>query len=373
MSPLRTHSPGIESGSNPTWELYALANRRREEHAIPNGYALAFARSPEGRRDREALREVFLAAHPSFRASTSGTRNSEGLLWLSLEGPAGASSYLRELLASAAQVQARADFPWHWRLRRATAWLRRLPDFLILGAARCGTTSLYHWLGEHPNVTRAWHKEVGFFDRSFTNGLAWYRAHFPLKFGPQRQTGEATPEYLYHPRAPERIRATLPDVKLIVLLRNPVERAHSHHQLLVRNRLETLPFDQALAREDERIASELERIGADETYAGLNWQHYSYRSRGEYADQLRRWFEYFPRDRFLILEMDALARKPDETLARILVFLDLPVGAPRVFERRHTMPRAPLDEGVRRSLQAHFEPHNRRLFELLGEDFGWTP
>ncbi|MEJ2557594.1 MAG: sulfotransferase domain-containing protein, partial [Anaerolineae bacterium] len=124
----------------------------------------------------------------------------------------------------------------HYRL--ITRFMRVLPDFLIIGAQKCGTDSLFRYLGGHPCIKLASSKEAHYFDLKFDKGINWYRSHFPLipyKYSVKRLrkqdliTGEATPYYLFHPHAPGRAAAIVPHVKLIVLLRNPADRAYSHY------------------------------------------------------------------------------------------------------------------------------------------------
>ncbi len=131
------------------------------------------------------------------------------------------------------------------------------PAFVIVGAQRGGTTSLYRYLAAHPGVLPASRKELHYFTNRHDRGPDWYRSQFPPT-PPGTITGESTPYYLFHPHAPRRLHAFAPDVKLIVLLRNPVDRAYSHYQLQVRRRHETLPFEEAIAREEERLAGELQ-------------------------------------------------------------------------------------------------------------------
>src|SRR5437763_1646364 len=125
-----------------------------------------------------------------------------------------------------------------FKLRHMTAPVRLLPDFIILGAQRAGTTSLYEYIVDHPQVGAASKKEVHFFDRHYTEGVNWYRAHFPPAVRRQRfenrtgkrfLTGEASPYYLAHPMVPERIAAVAPDARFLILLRNPIDRALSHY------------------------------------------------------------------------------------------------------------------------------------------------
>src|SRR6188508_1226206 len=125
--------------------------------------------------------------------------------------------------------------------RLDTAHLRQPPTFMIIGTQKGGTTSLHRYLDKHPDVTMALKKEVHFFDSFYFKGSDWYLAHFPLR-SEAAQTGEASPTYIFHPEAPRRVYDAFPQVKLIALLRNPVDRAYSHHQMesgggMIRSRL----------------------------------------------------------------------------------------------------------------------------------------
>ncbi len=148
------------------------------------------------------------------------------------------------------------------------------PRFLIIGAQRSGTTSRYEYRLVHPRVAPAARKEIHCFDLRFDKGMDWYRAQFPDCAG-GLVTGEASPYYVFHPHVPERVRRHLPDVKLITLLRNPVDRAYSHYQHEVRLEREPLSFEEATEREGERLDGELDRMLEDESYYSLRHQHYS--------------------------------------------------------------------------------------------------
>src|SRR5215208_8528317 len=130
-----------------------------------------------------------------------------------------------------------------WTYGKATAKLRPLPDFLILGAQKAGTTALYAYLRWHPQITGPSFKEVSFFDRHYARGERWYRAHLPMRRS--SIVGEASPSYLFHPLAPERVAQMLPNARLVALLRNPVDRAFSHYQHEVALGREPLSFEAA--------------------------------------------------------------------------------------------------------------------------------
>jgi len=265
--------------------------------------------------------------------------------------------------------------------RKLTAGSRLLPDFVVISVERGGTTSLYRYITAHPCVDPAFRKEVHYFDLNFTQGLSWYRAHFPTRWraawvfsrsGRRLLTGEASPYYLYHPRVPDRIYETLPEVRLIALLRNPVERAYSHYQLNRRQGKEPLSFEEAIGREEERLRGEYERLVQDETYYSDNHYKFGYLTRGVYVDPLTRWRERFPAERLLVLRSEDLYRDPRETLFQVNRFLGLPEWEPGYFTPYNQKPYSEIDPKTRQKLLKYFEPHNRRLYEYLGRDFGWS-
>lgn len=265
--------------------------------------------------------------------------------------------------------------------RKLTAGSRLLPDFVIISVERGGTTSLYRYITTHPCVDSAFRKEVHYFDLNFTEGLSWYRAHFPTRWRAawvlarrrhRLLTGEASPYYLYHPRVPDRIRETLPEVRLIALLRNPVERAYSHYQLNRRQGKEPLSFEEAIGSEEERLRGEYQRLVDEAGYYSEKHYKFGYLTRGVYVDPLTRWRERFPGERLLVLRSEDLYRDPRETLSQVYSFLGLPKWEPGHFKPYNQKPYSAIDPKTRQKLLDYFEPHNRRLYEYLGRDFGWS-
>lgn len=280
------------------------------------------------------------------------------------------------------------------RFRVATGRVRILPSFLVIGAQRGGTTSLFAYLRAHPAVADAaggdprlgnTTKELHFFDTWYGEGLNWYRSFFPLLpttelarlRGSNVVAGESTPYYLYHPLAPQRAAKAIPDTKLIALLRDPIERAYSHYQLMRRINREDLSFEEAVAAEDERLA----KIGdsferAHETETGreglFHHRHHSYLDRGLYAEQLERWYAHFPREQILVIRSEDMQADPRAIYSQVLDFLGLSAWSPGNFVRRNRAKYAPIDPELRRSLEERFVEPNRRLAELLGRDFGWA-
>jgi hypothetical protein len=258
---------------------------------------------------------------------------------------------------------------------RGTASLRRLPDFLLIGAKRCGSTSLHHYLQAHPDVApifpRAAHRKgVHYFDRNPGRPLSWYRAHFPIatSFRPSRLVGDASTYYFLAPGAPRLAAQIVPHAKIIVLLRDPAERAFSHYRDEVKNGHETLPFASAIAAEAHRLAPELARMAADPHYYSFVHEHLAYLSWGHYAEHLNRWLACFAREQFLVLSSEALFTDPSATLRRVTDFLGLPPGPP-VSGWYNAAPKEPHDDGTMRALRRYYAPHNERLVRLLG----WRP
>jgi hypothetical protein len=255
------------------------------------------------------------------------------------------------------------------------AWVGALPDFIIIGAQKGGTTYLYDELARHPGVVAARTKEIHFLDRYYNRGLDWYRAFFPrnLANGPEARalTGEASPGYLFHPWAAQRAYAVAPRARLIALLRNPVDRAYSHYQHEVRLGYEHLSFEAAIEQESDRLGGEAERLQADPAYDGFNHRHFAYLARGVYVDQLRAWREVFPAEQILVLQSEDFQKDVSVTLRRVLQFLGLPAWEPE--RRRHPklFPYPPMKAETRRRLQEYFAPHNQRLREYLGIEHGW--
>ncbi|WP_347059404.1 sulfotransferase domain-containing protein [Blastococcus sp. HT6-30] len=264
---------------------------------------------------------------------------------------------------------------------RVTSGARMTPGFLIVGGQRCGTTSMYRTLSQHPAVLKAvLHKGVHYFDTSYGKGMGWYRSHFPLEATAtrvERRTGtrpltfESSPYYMFHPLAAERIDRDLPEVKVIVLLRDPVERAYSAHAHELARGFETEDFETALALEEERLAGEAERLAADPAYRSHGHQHHGYLQRGRYIEHLERLEAVFGRDRMHVVDSHAFFTDPEPVHDAVLRFLGLPHTGYPVFERHNARPRSPMPEELRARLEEHFAPYDERLAAWLGHSLSW--
>jgi hypothetical protein len=275
----------------------------------------------------------------------------------------------------------------HWRaLRRDATRMTRtargigsLPGFILIGGQRCGTTAVFHELRRHPAVGNPLRKEIHYFDVNHARGERWYRAHFPtLEEMAARGaliTGEASPSYLFHPDVPERVQAMLPDARFIVLLRDPVIRAWSQWSLARALHHEPLSFEDAVQNEPERLTRALERKAADPNDKGTEYRRVSYLARGDYAAQLRRWFDQVGRERVLVLVSEEMFTDPVPEFRKVESFLGLPAweafaGITQRYAKGGAGEGMSAETAAR--LREQFAPKIRDTEQLLGRDLPWA-
>ncbi|WP_433699845.1 sulfotransferase [Nocardiopsis sp. CA-288880] len=290
--------------------------------------------------------------------------------------PRNTSPALLHRLAAPAR---RALLPLADGLGGMTSSARAVPDFLICGAQRAGTTSLFKALGRHPAVTGpTLRKGVHYFDTGYGRGLDWYRSHFPLRATLRARRGrpgvrvfESSPYYLFHPLAAERIARTLPDVRVVVILRDPVERAYSAHAHESARGFETEPFALAVELEAKRLSGEEERLVGDPGYRSHAHQHHGYVARGHYADQLLRMERHLGRDRIHVVDHADLFDGTARALTGIERFLGLPPGPGEAPGRHNARERAGMPEGLRAELTERFAESDARLAAWWGRTPSW--
>jgi Sulfotransferase domain len=266
-------------------------------------------------------------------------------------------------------------------VRRATSSARVRPTYLVIGAQKAGTSSLHHYLSQNPAVLTARVKEVQYFTKYYARGEAWYRAQFPLvthehavrrRLGVSPAVGEATAACLFDPRSPERVHAFDPEMKLIALIRDPIERAYSHFQMELRWGRETGTFEEALDREETELPGVLERLRTNPSVGVSSGLGRSYVARGLYVDQLERWLRLFDGEQLLILMSDDLDDDPAGMLSRVTGFLGVPEWQSAEYPRRGVQEYAEMAPETRARLAQTFAEHDRRLVELLGRELPWS-
>ena len=260
--------------------------------------------------------------------------------------------------------------------------MRMLPDFLIIGAQKCGTTSLYTYLTQHPDVSPAFEKEVRYFNDHYENGVNWYKAHFPTNFykqlmmrrdGTRLITGEGEPSYLPNPIVPQRAFDLTPGVQLIVMLRNPVDRAYSHYQHRFSRGREVRTFEEVVKADKEKLKNGWDNMPTGD-YKSLGHLHYSYLPRGIYVDQIKNWMAVFPEERFLFISAEDFFSDAQTIFDEVLAFLGLPEHRLERNERHNAGKYTrSMSATTRQDLSDYFYPYNQRLREYLGRDFAWDP
>ncbi len=253
-----------------------------------------------------------------------------------------------------------------------TSALREDPSFMVIGTQKGGTTSLWNYLCQNPRVGRALKKEINYYNEHYAKKEKWYKAHFPLKGKAENLLYfDDTPEYMTHPSVPQRIHKSYPDMKFIVLLRNPVDRAYSHYQHRCRRQNENRTFEAALSELYANIDASTEMQDVfDNRY--VYSMYYNYLARGHYAEQLTRWFQYFPREQFLIIQSEDFYAHTQEKMKEICDFVGITHWENTTYEIRNSgRVFLEIDPHTRQQLVAYFKPHNEKLYQLLGTNYGW--
>jgi hypothetical protein len=232
-----------------------------------------------------------------------------------------------------------------------------LPDFLIIGAQKSGTSAIWHCLTDHPDVGKT-QKEKNFFNFGWDEGLKFYSEMFVKG----KLNGDATPGYLFMSVVPQRVKETIPNAKFIVSLRNPIDRAYSqynHH----------IPKYTTQKYWIDRLKGKVPSFEEAIEFEKKKLRGHTFVRRGHYVGQLRNWFNYFSRDQFLIIKFEDFVKGNNKTMIDIQDFLGLKVttlNPPKRFSEYSDM-----NPDTRQMLKEHFDPLNKELYELLDRDFGW--
>ena len=269
--------------------------------------------------------------------------------------------------------------------RQITSMFRVLPNFIIIGAGRAGTTALYSYLIQHPDIFSVYTEkndpvgDLHFFEYMISSKIDWYKSHFPThltKSYHERKssfiTGEFTSTYMYHPDVPKRIFNLLPSIKLIVILRNPIDKAYSTYY-------QQFQFEEYTASFEETINAEFRRINLNKNFPILNSDNPDFQNfvthniirHGIYADYLETWLEVFNREQILILNSDDLKKSTKETLHHVFNFLNVSNCDILNTSQMNVGKYPPINKSTRKKLIEFYKPHNQRLNKLLGKNFDW--
>ena len=253
-----------------------------------------------------------------------------------------------------------------------TASSRVLPDFIIVGTVRSGSTSLYYNICEHPSVLSAAYDEIGFFDSNYHLGINWYRSMFPTikeMENVERKTGfaitgEDTPFYLWKEEAAKRIFEMNGDTKIIGIFRNPVDRAYSNYNLAVRSKTEKLTFEEAIDEEIGFLKNHSFRESVDNKR--------SYLAKGIYENQIKIWFELFPREQIHLLSTEDMQKNPEETLQKTFRFLEIPDYIIKNPQKQKAAEYKKMNNETREKLVDFYKQHNERFFKTIQKKYDWN-
>ncbi len=258
-----------------------------------------------------------------------------------------------------------------------TSRFRVLPDFFVIGVVRSGTTSLFHYMSQHPCIESSAYDEIGYFDDNFHLGLSWYKSLFPTKFTKNKiknkhgkfLTYDVTPFYIYNPLVAKRILESFPNAKIISNLRNPIDRAYSNYIIAFQEGDTTKTFEEVIHIAMDELKKNKSKLN-DNAYL-VNVHYENILARGFYADQLKIWYEFFPKDQLLMVSSEDLANNTNNSLNKIFNFLDLSDFKINDTTRKNKREYSPMKKDTRNLLIEFYKPHNEKLYRLIGRNFDW--
>ena len=254
---------------------------------------------------------------------------------------------------------------------------RVLPECFVIGVVRSGTTSLYHYLGQHPCIISSAYDELGYFDDNFHLGINWYKSLFPTKSTKNKiikkygkfLTYDVTPFYIYNPLVARRISESFPKAKIMSNLRNPIDRAYSNYIIMLQEGDTTSTFEEMIQAAMNDLEKNKTKLN-DEAYV-VDTHYENILARGFYADQLEIWFEKFQKRQLLMIPSEDLAQKPDQVLTKVFEFLDLPYFKIKDFTKQNKREYSPMKDKTRKLLIEFYKPYNEKLYSLTNQHFDW--
>jgi len=265
----------------------------------------------------------------------------------------------------------------HKGYAKLTADFHALPDFLIIGAAKSGTSSLYEYLNHHPSILPCVVKEPNYFTVYYDRGLDWYKSCFPFKIqkiftqGQKFIIGEATARYYWYPFAAEHAHRVVPKAKIILLLRNPIDRSYSHYKMRFNNRKVKQSFEEEIRDEPKNLEGEWGKMLNDESYFSFKFNSNGYLSKGLYINYVKKWFEFFPKNQILVIKAEDFFSDPEKITNQTLEFLGMRPFKLKKYEIMRKGLESQLKPETRQKLVEYFKPYNQHLYKFLERDFGW--
>ena len=244
---------------------------------------------------------------------------------------------------------------------------RMKPSFLVIGYAKSGTTSLFHYLSQHPQICQPTLKEIQYFAQSYWRGKKWYQSHFPTR-KKNCITFEASPDYIWYPNSLRRIHNEFPNMKLILLLRNPIDRAYSHYNhKRTENRDSMDTFEKAIDEDQERYDFILKN---SETLRAYDIFPAPYLSIGKYSRDLKNCYNIFTKNQVLVIKSEELKINPSDTLNKIFEFLNLP-NTEVNFVKKNVRKYEQMNIKTRNMLRDYYNSSNQELENMLNIKLDW--
>ncbi len=301
----------------------------------------------------------------TFYQKISGLRSSSPLLWGNLGDLLTKQSRLTEAIdcyRTSCYQNTVNNYPQlaqlNWQQHKQKA-----PDFLVIGATKCGTTSLFFYLSQHSQILPPHKKEINFFNHNFEQGLTWYLSHFPaITDDIQYLTGEASPLYIYNDQVRERVKQLFPNTKIIVMLREPVSRTISEYYHAANHGLEQRSLGKIIEQETKRLATKPRGEALD---------NFGYLLNSIYIDRIEKWLTDFPSENILIIDSGLFFHQTDQVMQQVWEFLDLPAIAPPRNVRYNIGSYSPVNQEINQQLQEFFLPYNQELATYLDRKFSW--
>ena len=258
-----------------------------------------------------------------------------------------------------------------------TGFIRVIPDFLVIGAKRCGTTSLYQHLPEHPCISKSPHDNMGFFNDNFHLGVNWYKSFFPTTFTRNKIKSkfggflafDVTTKYMEEESTANNVYQTKPNMKIVVILRNPVDRAYSQYHLSVRQTAERRSFEDVVEENMNRLNKESHEHY--EIKPKFSVKEDNYLKKGLYALQLRYWLKIFPRKSILIMSTEEFESNQQAIYNKIFGFLNISQFEIKNTEKMEKGSYPQMKSETRSLLLDYFRSHNNELFKLINKKFDW--